>query len=145
MQAAGSVFGGIFGRASAGSYEIQRAIAGPAHDRAFQAAVEHNFTIECDVMLCADEEVIVFRDINPLTPVHLLVVSREHIPSLAAMADAVTPVVGKMVKAANRVAREQGIAQKGYRLTINSGADSGQIVPHLPMHLMGGRRLRWDH
>ena len=95
--------------------------------------------------LYRDEEVIVFRDINPLTPVHLLVVSREHIPSLAAMADAVTPVVGKMVKAANRVAREQGIAQKGYRLTINSGADSGQIVPHLHMHLMGGRRLRWDH
>jgi len=95
--------------------------------------------------LYRDEEVIVFRDINPLTPVHLLVVSREHIPSLAAMADAATPVVGKMVKAANRVAREQGIAQKGYRLTINSGADSGQIVPHLHMHLMGGRRLRWDH
>ena len=95
--------------------------------------------------LYRDEEVIVFRDINPLTPVHLLVVSREHIPSLAAMADAATPVVGKMVKAANRVAREQGISQKGYRLTINSGADSGQIVPHLHMHLMGGRRLRWDH
>jgi len=61
------------------------------------------------------------------------------------MSDEDTPLIGKMVRAANQVASEQGISEKGYRLTINSGADSGQIVPHLHMHLMGGRMLRWDH
>lgn len=88
---------------------------------------------------------VVFRDINPLTPVHLLVVTREHITSLADMADDETPLIGKMTRAANRVAREQGIAESGYRVTINSGADAGQIVPHLHMHLMGGRHLDWKH
>ena len=96
-------------------------------------------------LLYQDEEVIVFSDIKPITPVHLLVVSRKHIPSLSLMNDADTPLVGHMTMVANQIAREQGIAESGYRLTINSGADSGQIVPHLHMHLMGGRTLRWDH
>jgi histidine triad (HIT) family protein len=96
-------------------------------------------------ILYQDEDVVVFPDINPITPVHLLVITREHIPSLAAMTDAQTPLVGKMAKAANRVARELGIAAKGYRLTINSGADAGQLVPHLHAHLMGGRHLDWKH
>ena len=92
-----------------------------------------------------DEDVVAFPDINPVTPVHLLIITRKHIPSLAAMADSDTPLVGKMVKAANKIAREQGISETGYRLTINSGADAGQVVPHLHMHFMGGRNLRWDH
>jgi histidine triad (HIT) family protein len=92
-----------------------------------------------------DEDVVVFPDINPITPVHLLIITRKHIPSLAAMSDNDTPLVGKMVWVANRLAREQGLAGKGYRLTINSGADAGQIVPHLHMHFMGGRSLRWSH
>jgi len=92
-----------------------------------------------------DDDVAIFSDINPATPVHLLVVSREHIPSLAEMSDEETPVIGKMVRAANRVAREQGIAESGYRITINSGADAGQIVQHVHMHLMGGRPLDWKH
>ena len=96
-------------------------------------------------LLYEDEDVVVFRDINPLTPVHLLVVTREHIPSLADMRDEETQLVGKMTRVANQVAREQGIAEKGYRVTINSGADAGQIVPHLHMHLMGGRHLDWKH
>ena len=96
-------------------------------------------------LLYQDEDVVVFRDINPLTPIHLLVVTMKHIPSLAEMTDEDTPLVGKMTKAANKVAKEQGINESGYRLTINSGAHSGQIVPHLHMHLMGGRMLHWDH
>ena len=95
-------------------------------------------------ILYQDKEVVAFPDIKPITPVHLLIVSRKHIPSLAQMADAETPLVGHMTKVANQLAREQGIAESGYRLTINSGADSGQIVPHLHMHLMGGRALRWS-
>ena len=96
-------------------------------------------------ILYQDEDVFVFPDIKPVTPVHLLVVSRKHIPSLAQLADDEAPIVARMIRAANQVAREQGIAGGGYRLTINSGADAGQLVHHLHMHLMGGRRLRWDH
>lgn len=92
-----------------------------------------------------DEDVIAFPDINPITPVHLLIITRKHIPSLAHLSDADTPLVAKMIKAANQIAREQGIAEKGYRITINSGPDAGQIVPHLHMHFMGGRNLRWNH
>jgi histidine triad (HIT) family protein len=92
-----------------------------------------------------DEDVVIFRDINPITPVHLLVVTRQHIPSLAEMTEDETPIVGKMIKAANQVAREQGISESGYRITFNSGPDSGQIIPHLHAHLMGGRPLHWDH
>jgi histidine triad (HIT) family protein len=92
-----------------------------------------------------DEDVIVFPDINPLTPVHFLVIPIKHITSLSTMVEADTLLAGKMIAAANKVAKEQGIDEKGYRLTINSGADAGQVVPHLHMHLMGGRPLRWDN
>ena len=92
-----------------------------------------------------DEEVFAFPDINPLTPVHILVLPIKHIPSLADMKDADTSLLGKMVRAANQIAREQGITKSGYRLTINSGADAGQLVPHLHIHLMGGRHLDWKH
>lgn len=92
-----------------------------------------------------DDDVLVFPDINPITPLHLLIITRKHIPSLALMTDAETPLVGKMVKVANKIAREQGISEKGYRLTINSGAEAGQVVPHLHMHFMGGRNLHWDN
>jgi histidine triad (HIT) family protein len=92
-----------------------------------------------------DEDVVAFPDANPLTPTHLLIVPRKHIPSLAQMTDDETVLVGKMVRAANQLVREQGIAERGYRLSINSGADAGQVVMHLHMHLMGGRALKWSH
>jgi histidine triad (HIT) family protein len=90
-----------------------------------------------------DEDVIVFPDINPVAPVHLLVVPIKHIESLADMNEADAALVGKMVAAANKVAGEQGLAKNGYRLTINCGAHAGQVVWHLHMHLMGGRPLKW--
>jgi histidine triad (HIT) family protein len=92
-----------------------------------------------------DDDVAVFSDVRPLTPIHLLVVTREHIPSLADMSNEETTLIGKMVKAANKVAKDLGISESGYRLTINSGADAGQVVFHLHMHLMGGRPLVWKH
>ncbi len=92
-----------------------------------------------------DEDVVIFPDINPLTPVHLLVIPRRHITSLAEMSDEDTTIVGKMTRAANQVALEHGLAENGYRLTINSGADAGQVIFHLHMHLMGGRHLDWKH
>jgi histidine triad (HIT) family protein len=92
-----------------------------------------------------DEDVVVFPDVRPLTPVHLLVIPRRHISSLADMADEDTPLIGKMARAARQVAREQGIAESGYRLTLNSGADAGQVIFHIHMHLMGGRPMAWKH
>lgn len=96
-------------------------------------------------ILYQDEDVIAFPDIKPLTPVHLLVVSRKHIPSLSQMTDTDVPLIGHMTKVANQLARDRGIAESGYRLTINSGTNAGQLVPHLHMHLMGGRPLKWSH
>lgn len=88
-----------------------------------------------------DEEVIAFHDINPVAPTHLLIIPKKHIPSLAHLPDAETPLIGHMVKVANQLAREGGVAESGYRLVINSGEQGGQLVPHLHMHLLSGRRL----
>ena len=96
-------------------------------------------------ILYQDEDVIAFPDIKPIAPLHLLIITRKHIPSLADLTDADTPLIGKMTGIANQLAREQGVAEKGYRLVINSGADAGQLVPHLHMHLLGGRALKWIH
>jgi histidine triad (HIT) family protein len=92
-----------------------------------------------------DKDVIVFPDINPAAPVHLLVIPVKHMASLAVMTEGDASLVGKMVTAANKVAREQGLSKKGYRLTINCGADAGQVVQHLHMHLLGGRPLKWEN
>jgi len=88
-----------------------------------------------------DDEVIAFRDINPVAPTHLLIISKKHIPSLAHLPDAEAPLIGSMVKIANQLAREEGIFESGYRLAISCGKQGGQAVPHLHMHLIGGRQL----
>ena len=92
-------------------------------------------------ILYQDEEIIAFRDIKPLAPVHLLIVPRKHIPSLANLTEAETQLIGHMTRVANKLAEEQGIADRGYRLAINIGAEGGQVVPHLHLHLLGGRKL----
>ena len=91
--------------------------------------------------LYQDEEVIAFHDINPVAPTHVLIIPKRHIPSLAHLTDAETPLIGRMAKIANQLARDGGISERGYRLVISSGGEGGQIVPHLHMHLLGGRRL----
>ena len=88
-----------------------------------------------------DEEVIAFRDINPQAPTHLLIIPKRHILSLAHLSDADTPLIGHMTKVANQLAKEEGIFESGYRLVINCGEQGGQLVPHLHMHLLGGRSL----
>ena len=88
-----------------------------------------------------DEDIIAFPDISPAAPVHLLVISRKHIPSLLELTEAETELVGKMVLMANRLAGEQGIAEDGYRLVVNSGPNGGQVVPHLHVHILGGGKL----
>ena len=92
-------------------------------------------------ILYRDEEVIAFRDINPAAPTHLLIVPKKHIPSLVHLSQADLPLVGHMVNVADQLAKEEGISENGYRLVINCGKDAGQEVPHLHMHLLGGRKL----
>ena len=88
-----------------------------------------------------DEEVVAFRDINPLASTHLLIVPKRHIPSLAHLSEADLPLIGHMVSVANQLAKKEGVAERGYRLVMNCGQEGGQVVPHLHMHLIGGRRL----
>jgi len=92
-------------------------------------------------LLYEDEELVAFRDINPQAPTHLLIVPRKHIPSLAELSETDLPLIGRMVAAANRLAEEAGIKKTGYRLVINCGEEGGQVVPHLHLHLLGGKRL----
>ena len=92
-------------------------------------------------ILYQDEEVIAFPDINPLAPTHLLIIPKRHIPSLAHLSEAELSLIGHMVDVANQLARKEGIAEKGYRLAINCGEQGGQLVPHLHLHLLGGKKL----
>ena len=91
--------------------------------------------------LYQDDEVMAFRDINPLAPTHVLIIPKRHIASLADLSDDETPIIGHMARVANQLARQESVAEKGYRLVVGSGEDGGQVVPHLHMHLLGGRRL----
>lgn len=88
-----------------------------------------------------DDEILAFRDVNPQAPVHLLVIPRKHIASLAQAGEEDTPLMGRLVGVANKLARQEGIAKSGYRLVINCGQQGGQLVPHLHLHLLGGRQL----
>ena len=92
-------------------------------------------------ILYQDEEIIAFRDIDPQAPIHLLIIPKRHIPSLAHLSEAQLPLIGRMVNAANELAKREGISESGYRLAISCGEEGGQVVPHLHMHLLGGRRL----
>ena len=92
-------------------------------------------------ILYQDEEVIAFRDINPQAPTHLLIIPRKHIPSLAHITQAESSLTGHMVNIANQLAKREGVVESGYRLVINCGKEGGQLVPHLHLHLLGGRRL----
>ena len=86
-----------------------------------------------------DERVIVFRDIAPRAPVHLLVVSIEHLDSLNDLTPEHESLAGHMLLVAQQVAHQANIAASGYRVVVNTGRGAGQIVPHLHAHVMGGR------
>ena len=84
-----------------------------------------------------DEDIFAFNDINPARPVHILVIPKKHIESLAHVTEADTPVLGKMLAVANRLATEQG-SPDGFRIIINTGRIGHQEVPHLHIHIVGG-------
>ena len=90
-----------------------------------------------------DDTVIAFRDITPKAPVHILLIPRQHITSAASLTDANGPMLGRLFAIAAQIARDEGVAKSGFRMTTNSGAGAGQSVPHLHFHLMGGRQMGW--
>jgi len=90
-----------------------------------------------------DESLVAFRDINPKAPVHLLIIPRKHIANLMDLAPNDGPAIGQIFQLAAELARQHGIADKGFRVVVNHGADAGQSVFHLHYHLLGGRSLGW--
>ncbi len=90
-----------------------------------------------------DERILAFRDINPRAPVHVLVVPKKPIPRVGEAVAEDSPVLGHLLLKAAEVARSLGLDKTGYRLVINNGSDGGESVPHLHVHLLGGRVLTW--
>jgi histidine triad (HIT) family protein len=90
-----------------------------------------------------DDDVLAFRDIAPRSPTHILVIPKAHIASAADLTEADGPLLGRLFAATAAIARDQGIADAGYRLVSNVGRWGGQTVDHLHLHLMGGRAFEW--
>ena len=91
--------------------------------------------------LYEDEDILAFPDIHPIAPVHILIIPKKAIESIATMEDTDAVIVGKMFLVARNLARDLNISLKGYKLLIRVGKDGGQEVPHLHLHLLGGARL----
>ncbi len=90
-----------------------------------------------------DEDTVAFRDVNPQAPLHVLIVPRRHIPSINVLTSEDAAVVGKLFLAAREIARDEGVAQSGYRMVVNAGPNAGQSVDHIHLHVLGGRGLAW--
>ncbi|MBI4235930.1 MAG: histidine triad nucleotide-binding protein [Chloroflexi bacterium] len=91
--------------------------------------------------LYEDERAFVIRDIQPKASTHLLIIPKEHVPTVASLAGRKLSLMGHLTGVANRMAQEQGVAGSGFRLVINCGPDSGMEVGHLHIHLLAGHRL----
>ncbi len=94
-------------------------------------------------LLYEDDHVLAFKDINPQAPVHFLVIPRQHISTLNDLDDSHAELIGRMYLAAKNIAKEQGIAEGGYRSLINCNAEAGQSVWHVHLHVLGGRTMAW--
>jgi len=88
-----------------------------------------------------DKELLAFRDINPQAPTHILIIPKAHIASMGDLTAKHQALMGRIVLLARDLAGKEGISGKGYRLSVSTGADGGQLVPHIHFHLLGGRKL----
>lgn len=91
--------------------------------------------------LYEDDEVLAFRDIAPAAPIHFLVIPKKHLSGPSAVTEEDEQLMGKLLRIGNQVAQQEGIEQ--FRLVFNSGAEAGQTVFHIHMHVLGGRSLNW--
>ena len=99
-----------------------------------------NREIPADI-LYEDNEIIAFKDIHPLAPVHVLIIPKREIPTIDDLQDDEALLVGRMIMVARNIARDLNISEKGYKLLFRVGRDGGQEVPHIHLHLIGGSRL----
>ncbi len=90
-----------------------------------------------------DESIVAFEDINPQAPVHVLVIPKKHISTSLEIQKEDHALIGSMFETANRIARERKIADRGFRLLMNTNPEAGQSVYHIHLHLLGGRRMHW--
>lgn len=101
-----------------------------------------NREIPADILF-EDDEVLAFSDVNPQAPIHFLVIPKLAIATINDIQPAQAHLLGKMVLTAQKLAKEKGMAEKGYRLVMNCNEDGGQTVFHIHMHVLGGRSLSW--
>jgi histidine triad (HIT) family protein len=90
-----------------------------------------------------DDEVLAFHDVNPQAPVHVLVIPKRVIPRIAEAQQDDGALLGRLLLAAKQIAADLGLTQTGFRLVINNGHNGGETVPHLHVHLLGGRPMHW--
>ena len=90
-----------------------------------------------------DDFALAFEDINPQAPIHTLVIPKKHIATVLDLEEEDAHLMGRLVKIANKIAREKGIAERGFRLVTNCNPESGQAVYHIHLHLLGGRIMHW--
>lgn len=93
------------------------------------------------VIVYEDDEILAFRDINPIAPIHILVIPKKHIDSLINLKQEDELLIGKIYTVINKIAKQEGIDQKGFRVVTNCGEDGGQEVKHLHFHILGGTKL----
>lgn len=98
--------------------------------------------IKSDI-LYEDDDTVAFADISPQAPVHILIVPKNHIEKISDLNEANRDIVSKLILVANGLAKSRGIKDEGYRLVLNCGANAGQDVFHIHLHLLGGRRFSW--
>lgn len=92
-------------------------------------------------LVAEDDHCMAFRDINPQAPVHILIIPREHVPSLNQATDAA--MLGRLSLMAADLAKKEGVSESGYRTVVNTNAAAGQTVFHVHLHLLGGRSMHW--
>ena len=88
-----------------------------------------------------DEELLAFRDIHPQASTHILIIPKSHIASMTDLTEEHQSLMGRLILLAKDLAEKEGISASGYRLSVSTGADGGQLVPHIHFHLLGGRKL----
>ena len=90
-----------------------------------------------------DEEVFAFEDVSPQAPVHILIIPKKHIATSLELKNEDNELIGRLYQAANKIAKDRGVADKGFRLVMNCNSDAGQTVFHIHLHLLAGRPMHW--
>lgn len=106
----------------------------------FCSIIEKNFPSKT---VYEDEKVLAFHDVKPQAPVHILVVPKKHLSTALDLKKEDNELCGHLFQAANKIAKDMGVAEKGFRLVLNCNRDAGQTVYHLHLHLLAGRLMQW--